>query len=122
MHLLGYAHTDVKLPNICFSENFELKLIDFDDVVYNKRQMPLVRSEFYSAPLPECTAESLDFKQLGFIILYIINCDSLEDSPFVNYLDSDFAEKFPFLSKLINQGYFDDSDFQDWNIERDDSQ
>ena len=78
LHILGYAHTDVRLPNICFSKGFVLKLIDFDDVVYNKRQMPFTRSEFYSAPGPNQTAESLYFKQLGFIILYILNWIALK--------------------------------------------
>ena len=121
LHNLGYAHTDVRLHNICFSKDYVLKPIDFDDVVYNKKRMSNTRSGFYSAPYSNCIAESLDFKQLGFIILYILNCDSCENSPLVNYLDSDFTEKYPFLSGLINQGYFDDSEFEDWKIVHADS-
>ena len=30
---IGYAHLDVRLPNICFSINHNVKLIDLDQVV-----------------------------------------------------------------------------------------
>ncbi|KAL5506203.1 hypothetical protein EMCRGX_G007798 [Ephydatia muelleri] len=30
LHDLGYAHLDVRLPNVCVSADFEVKLIDFD--------------------------------------------------------------------------------------------
>eukprot|EP00731_Ephydatia_muelleri_P036226 Em0219g1a len=30
LHDLGYAHLDVRLPNVCVSATFEVKLIDFD--------------------------------------------------------------------------------------------
>ena len=30
LHDLGFAHLDVRLPNVCVGEDFEVKLIDFD--------------------------------------------------------------------------------------------
>ena len=57
LHNLGYAHTDVRLHNICFSKDCVLKLIDFDDVVYHKKRMSNTQSGFYSAPYPNCIAD-----------------------------------------------------------------
>ena len=38
LHELGFAHLDVRLPNICFTHDGEVRLIDFDRAVYDDRE------------------------------------------------------------------------------------
>lgn len=33
LHRLGFAHADIRLPNICFNDRFEAVLIDFDRAI-----------------------------------------------------------------------------------------
>ena len=37
LHGLGYTHGDIRLPNICFNEQFEAVLIDFDRTKRSER-------------------------------------------------------------------------------------
>ena len=35
LHRFGYVHNDVRLPNMCFNETFQVVLIDFDRAIYS---------------------------------------------------------------------------------------
>ena len=34
LHSFGYVHGDVRLPNVCFNENFDAVLIDLERCTY----------------------------------------------------------------------------------------
>ena len=40
LHKFGYAHFDVRLPNFCYSREFEAMLIDFDRAIPNTPEPP----------------------------------------------------------------------------------
>lgn len=71
-HKMGYAHLDVRLPNICFNttSNGQLiaVLIDLDRAVDSEEtSQPLYDGKYYSKPF-NWTAKKLDWKQLGLTI------------------------------------------------------
>ena len=42
LHELGFAHLDVRLPNVCFTHDGEVRLIDFDRAVdLNRKSVPV---------------------------------------------------------------------------------
>ena len=73
LHGFGYAHLDVRIPNICFSQEknakdeYDVKLIDLDRCVkVTDRDFSGYVGEMYRI-LPDWTADKLDWKQLGFL-------------------------------------------------------
>ena len=103
LHNLGYAHVDVRLPNFCFSYNYEAMLIDFDRIQVIDYSVSLIPQEedFFIPPKTNRTFEGLDFKQLGILIKETLNMKSLD--PFTNY--------------LINHGEFNEDEFLNWKKE-----
>ena len=75
LHEIGYAHCDVRLPNFCFSNEYEAMLIDFDRIQNAKHIGGLFGSKesyFDEHPAKERTAKGLDFKQLRLLMYQII--------------------------------------------------
>ena len=52
LHELGLAHLDVRLLNICFTHDGEVRLIDFDRAVYHDRES--VPAQFFGPYMYEC--------------------------------------------------------------------
>ncbi|KAI6654984.1 hypothetical protein LOD99_11446 [Oopsacas minuta] len=68
LHGIGFAHSDVRLPNFCFSDQYEAMLIDFDRAVRILRQDFSCNDPYiFQPPVENVTFEGLDFKQLGFV-------------------------------------------------------
>ena len=103
LHKIGYAHVDVRLPNFCFSHNYEAMLIDFDRIQKIHGSLSLIPQEedFFIPPKTKQNFEGLDFKQLGILIKETLNMKSLD--PFTNY--------------LINHGKFNGDEFLNWKKE-----
>ena len=112
LHNLGNAHTDVRLPNFCFSKDHQLKLIDFDRAIpVNSPYHNNKDYFFYQCPEEGPTGHHLDYKQLGLIIIKVLN---------YNYGNNNWKllkkihDLHDFISCLINHGEFDQSHFEAW--------
>ena len=112
LHLFGYAHNDVRLPNFCFSKNYTLKLIDFDRVRVLNNNFS-IRSNYFclKPPLNDGSCEALDYKQLGLMIRYIIYPDLYMKE--VSCLTEEPLGHL-FLESLINDGIYSKNYFDDW--------
>ena len=87
LHLFGLAHYDIRLPNICFYENYEAVLIDLDFCQYVTADSKMdgeCESCLYCLPkscLSEFEASTLergqkyDYMQVGWLIAYILHHD-----------------------------------------------
>ena len=74
LHGYGYAHLDVRLPNICFRDSKPV-LIDFDRVCGTGTSASLenkYHSQMYKAETG-WLIEQLDWKQLGIMIVQILD-------------------------------------------------
>ena len=105
LHDLDYAHTDVILPNFCVSRDYQLMLIDFD------RSQPATswyrisdRNFLYQSPTD--TALSLDYKQLGLLILSIQQA-TYTDMACVTQNEVKLKREHPFISRMIFDGIYE---------------
>ena len=96
------AHLDIRLDNICTDENDKAVLIDFDRMQYFSDYIAGAhgfQSVMYRVPGgEEWTAEQVDWRQVGIMIVYILTDDLY-----------DYHEKIPlyrhdFIKKLIEEG------------------
>ena len=83
---MGYAHLDVHLPNICFTPDGDVCLIDFDRIerLFNSPPVQYSSSFIYTGS-PGTTVEQWDWKQFGIIIycilkLYVISEGIIDNS------------------------------------------
>ena len=61
LYNLGYTHLDVRLPNICFTPDGDVRLIDFDRIERLLKSPPVKYSgSFMYTGSPETTVEQLD--------------------------------------------------------------
>ena len=92
------AHLDVRLPNICFDDNYQPILIDPDRMCRSKTGAGCIRDKYVDSSLYKRrgtikTADQLDFMQLGLLI-----CKCLDWS------ENDLSDHF--TSTLIFEGMF----------------
>ena len=112
MHEYGFAHLDVRIPNICFSRELNL------DGEYDVKLVDLDRSKSVSAIVMECypgemyrksqhnwTTDKLDWKQLGLLAAKIVTKYKLSD---VNIIGSDLVFGDQYLRELIQEGSYHD--------------
>ena len=117
LHNLGYAHLDVRLPNICFTPNGDVRLIDFDRIQRVFAPPPFKYSgSFMYTGSPGTTVEQLDWKQFGIMIycilqLYVISEADVKEND-VSHLPED-----SFLYRLIYKYTYDVDSFQVWKEE-----
>ena len=85
LHGFGYAHLDVRIPNICFSKEknaegeYDVKLIDLDRCVdVTDGNVGDYIGEMYRI-LPDWTADKLDWKQLGLLAGRVITKYQMSD-------------------------------------------
>lgn len=116
LHNLGYAHNDIRLPNICLSTDRKLKLIDFDRAMAAKSKYAARNNNHFFHEAPKRTAASLDYKQLGLLILQLKNKPDHQMEFKTKLFEKDFANEL-FLSRLIFHGEFDDTLFDEWSKE-----
>lgn len=112
IHGDGYVHYDVRLPNICFSQNFQAVLIDLETVNLIGKGVPGVLSCMYP-PIGDKPTTIIDFMSLGWLVADVL----LSTGPYAlwtrqSYHDRIFKElpdSFKcsiFLSKLIELGEY----------------
>ena len=105
LHDLDYAHTDVRLPNFCVSRDYQLMLIDFDR---SQRATSWYsdsdRNFLYQSPTD--TALSLDYKQLGLLILSIQQA-TYTDMACVTQNEVKLKREHPFISRMIFDGIYE---------------
>ena len=128
LHELKLSHNDVRLPNICFNQQFEAVLIDLDRcycIDYFDRMLnlhPYVGSGqygcMYEMLATYTTGEEQDFLQLGWLIARILNPGGDEhDRAWVNQpkhiQDNEFVrllvQKGDYKSELLQQHIEEDS-------------
>ena len=105
LHKIGYAHVDVRLPNFCFSKDFEAMLIDFDRIQSTKNRVPSFGTKgntFFIPPESDPTYIRLDFKQLGMLISSTLD------------LHPESLAPDDFISHLIEYGDFNKDLFSNW--------
>ena len=104
LHQFGYVHFDVRLPNFCYSRDFEAMLIDFDRAI--PVTLPPSSDVFhYFHRVPSENTIGIDFKQLGILIYSVIEGKDMEQ---VNVLsDTDFKDSHDFIRQLVIHGEFD---------------
>ena len=104
LHDNGFAHLDVRIPNICFAKDYDgkymVKLIDLDRCKYAKdRTGSSYEGEMYRAP-HGWTCDQLDWKQLGLLAAEII----LKGKSPEHIVCSSLAKDDTFFNKLLLQG------------------
>ena len=85
LHSFGFAHLDLRLDNICFSDRNAV-LIDLDRSVEVDKEFKNVRDygestmyrKPYCVPFSSCTARHLDWKQLAIMGYYILSSGTME--------------------------------------------
>ena len=107
LHGFGYAHLDVRIPNICFSRKkntegeYDVKLIDLDRcVVLPARDLCGYDGEMYRCPL-HWNLDKVDWKQLGLLAGRIVTKNEMSDEAIVH---SVFVSSDQCLRELINEG------------------
>ncbi len=122
-HMLKLAHYDIRLPNFCFNENFEVVIIDVDfstDISRHLRSMSdsclycipdTLLGIFKSSNLKP--GQKIDYMQVGWMIGYIIDDttgyhernwdsqqDKIKDNLFIQKLIREFQYEESLLSHL----------------------
>ena len=107
LHGFGYAHLDVRIPNICFSQEknaegeYDVKLIDLDrSVDVAALDVSGYVGEMYRK-LPGWTTDKLDWKQLGLLAGRVVTKYQKSDEAIIS---SVLASGDQCLKELINEG------------------
>ena len=104
LHTIGYAHLDVRLPNICFSTDYTVKLIDLDraaEIEISNGSVGIYVGEMYKTPT-QWTSNQCDWKQLGLIAAEII----LKSSKHESIVIDPRVRENECLNKLIHKGIY----------------
>eukprot|EP00731_Ephydatia_muelleri_P004570 Em0002g746a len=111
LHDLGFAHLDVRLPNVCVGEDFEVKLIDFDRATKDESYQ---NSDFFMYTLEKegKSSKDLDWKQLG-LLLFSLSSDVKKDQQELKRQDIPINRE-SFLGKLIWEHEYDQNAMQLW--------
>ncbi len=115
---LRLAHLDVRLPNICFTANGDVRLIDFDRSLPCDMPPPeeYAHSFMYTGKSETTvTVEELDWKQLG-IMIYCISSNNASEA---DVIEKDVLSMLTegFLYSLIFEFTYDDDKFEQWKEE-----
>ena len=117
LHNLGYAHLDVRLPNICFTPDGDVRLIDFDRIqpVFDSSP-PEYSGSFMYTGSPGTTVEQLDWKQFGIMIYCILQSYVISEAD-VKENDVSHLPEDSFLYRLIYEYTYHVDSFQEWKKE-----
>ena len=111
LHEFGYAHTDIRFPNFCYSKDYELKLIDFDRAQLADEMYCCSNADskdyFALDPPNRCSPfKCIDFKQLGLLILSVTSPELKEDNWSALRTKPANSAKLPdFIQNLIEGNY-----------------
>ena len=108
LHGYGFAHLDVRIPNICFSKErnsdgrYDVKLIDLDrSTSISTKNMEDYPGEMYRKSQRNWTTGKLDWKQLGLLAAKIVTKYKMTDE---NIVSSDLVSGDQCLRELIQEG------------------
>ena len=76
IHKMGFAHLDVRLPNICFRQSGEAVFIDPDRIAIAEADAHVLNKMYECIlykPKSQWTMEAVDWKQLGYLIGGVFN-------------------------------------------------
>ena len=116
MHKLEWAHLDVRLPNICFTQDGCVRLIDLDQVhhLYDDCLDEYCGSFLYQLP-DDVPITGVDWRQLGVLIYSVLH---RAENPDIHKLgDGHHVEKLkqvPFLKELVVDYTMNPASFQEW--------
>ena len=114
LHDFGRAHLDIRLENICFSDDGEAVLVDLDRSV--PKDTPSTECTFGRSTMYEVDngktwrAEQLDWRQLAIMIYFITNTriDPKE------YHGIEVKECHKFLCEMYSKGCYNSSLHEEW--------
>jgi len=111
---LHRAHLDVRIPNICFTRNGDVRLIDLDRTRPDNAPIDNYKdSFFYELPENQSTMD-MDWRQLGLPIYYALHGTEIQkESSTSRKHHLDELRKTPFLSSLVNFK-MDSEQFAQW--------
>ena len=113
LHCLRRAHLDVRLPNVQVSEDYEVKLIDFDR---SSTDVSVYGGVFmYTFETEKKEKQGLDWKQFGLLLFTL---SSYNGNKYQSELTKDDVpqqpELSPFLDQLIRHHSCDSVLKEDW--------
>ena len=98
LHSLRRAHLDVRLPNVCVSEDYEVKLIDFDR---SSTDVSVYGGVFmYTFQTEKKEKQGLDWKQFGLLLFTL---SSYNGNKYQSELTKDDIPQQPELSPFLDQ-------------------
>ena len=113
LHSLRLAHLDVRLPNVCVGDDFQVRLIDFDrasssaDVgIYGKHFM-------YTFETEERIVQNLDWKQFGLLLFTLSYSGEKHQSELVKADIPDDSHGF-LMQLIFHHTCHDDTLVQQW--------
>ena len=119
LHRHGYAHMDVRLPNICFTRSGRVMLIDLDrcerslDVV---KADSLYGSDMYRAPATQWVNYQVDWRALGMLICFVL--DHVQHKDYHIMLSqnkvSNEVLSMRFVKCLLEEGRWDEAKWNDF--------
>ena len=113
LHRIDWAHLDVRLPNICFTRNGNVRLIDLDRINHKTAGLnEYGKSFFYENPENGSTID-VDWRQLGLLIYYVQTGVEIQKQSEVARA-SLLTELDPFLKELIVNFKMDERLLESW--------
>ena len=113
LHGLGLAHLDVRLPNVCVGDDYEVKLIDFDRSSSSNDVKEYGGQFMYKYETKQRIVQHLDWKQFGLLLFTL---SSYWGPKHQNELTKDDIpqESSPFLRELIFDHTCNDNLLHTW--------
>ena len=112
VHKLGLSHNDIRLPNVCFNDKFEVVLIDFERAYGVEQLSPFyleeVTSCMYRVSMKKITSGiTSDCAQVGWLIAYIMDpsCENERGRKW-STMTNEMKEN-PLIKLLIEDGLYD---------------
>ena len=113
LHKLHLAHLDVRLPNVCVGEDFQVKLIDFDRSSSSSDVAEYGRKFMYTYEMKERIVQYLDWKQFGLLLFTLSSYNGDKHQSELN--KDDIPLQCPFLNELIFHHKYDSNLMNVWN-------
>ncbi len=110
------AHLDVRLPNICFNEEFEVVFIDIEFNQPVNQYHRNAASCLYQVPISvdNPTNGLINFMQVGWILAYILHHVKKEHRR-VWHMQSEFVRNNLFISSLVTKCEYDEKALEQYS-------
>ena len=122
LHKFGYAHCDVRLPNVCFNSAHDAVLIDVERCRALSKEISLeYEGCMYRKPetmTAKWCSEKMDFVQLGWLILWLLNPTENYHNRYWEDQPEDIKQD-SFLELLVLQGTYANESLETSTIVKD---